>query len=274
MPMIKNAQTIFTQKRKALTCAQSQPQTGSSTAEQAALALCVIPAAGREEKAAVSLATTMHSLVLSDRQPIALEIAGTHTRRSFIIRARSKEALSHVASQLQARYPQAELASMEASTDPFQLQAGEEVSAIELKAGASSYLPLQNWENETARQGTDPLLGLLAALDGLPQGMRAISQLALVPVEVAWLRRQRQRVVAQAQQQEQQSRMTAHGETGPHPVMLLLGGLLLALLLLYSRYQQALPKWVQGAIHQLLQGKMPHLSGPQQFQFYGSLLSI
>jgi len=134
-----------------------------------------------------ALETAMQALALDARHPIALEIAGSATARLFLIRATSRPALEHLAAQLYARYPQATLLPLTARQDPLHLCEHEAISALELNSGAASYLPLRSWrERELTQEGTDPVLGLLAALGQLPPNMRVIAQLALVPAPHTW----------------------------------------------------------------------------------------
>ena len=69
----------------------------------------------------VQLATAMRSLVLDQRHPIALELAGTEQQRSLLIRARNADDLHHVKTQLQARLPQATFVPLSGRDDPFHL---------------------------------------------------------------------------------------------------------------------------------------------------------
>ena len=107
----------------------------------APLALHMIPSVhhhqGRDDEQ-VQLATTMRSLVLDQRHPIALEIAGTDQQRSLLIRARNPDDLKHVETQLQARLPHATFVPLVGRDDPFHLLPGETVSVIELHAGQAS----------------------------------------------------------------------------------------------------------------------------------------
>ncbi|HET8851876.1 MAG TPA: hypothetical protein VFN02_05065, partial [Ktedonobacteraceae bacterium] len=134
-----------------------------------------------------ALETAMQALALDARHPIALEIAGSATARLFLLRATSRPALEHLADQLYARYPQAKLVPLAPEQDPLHLYTNEAISAIELISGAASYLPLRSWrERELTQEGTDPVLGLLAALGQLPADLRVIAELALVPAPHSW----------------------------------------------------------------------------------------
>jgi hypothetical protein len=141
----------------------------------------------------------MHSLVLDVRHPVALEMAGTATSKAFLVRATTPEALAHAASQMRARFPQADLVPLKGDDDPFRLVPGETISSVELVPGSAAYLPLRTLdERERRQEGSDPLLGLLAALDHLPRDARAVAQLALVPAPPQWSAPYRRRAIEHA----------------------------------------------------------------------------
>src|ERR1700704_4418204 len=99
-----------------------------------------------------ALETAMHGLALDAEHPVALELAATATARQFLLRATTPVALKHLAAQVQARYPQAEMSPPQ--EDPLRLHAGETVAAVELQPGAAAYLPLRSWkERELLTEG-------------------------------------------------------------------------------------------------------------------------
>ncbi len=163
----------------------------------------------REEKLPVSLVTAMHSLVVDTRRPIALEIAQSEGQRSFQVRARDTVALAHLAAQLRSRYPQADLVPLAPEHDPLRLEDGEATSLWELRTGAASYLPLA-LTAEDAPPEHDPLLGILAALDAVPSGMRAICQLTLVPAPATWSRSYQRKAIEPALEPERLRRQDQH----------------------------------------------------------------
>src|SRR5947209_4485242 len=104
--------------------ATTQPVRGARVVEaaQGPLALQMIPAISHaRDHDQVQLATAMRSLVLDQRHPIALEIVGTDQQRSLVIRAHTTEDLSHVKTQLHARFPHATFVPLMGSDDPFHL---------------------------------------------------------------------------------------------------------------------------------------------------------
>jgi energy-coupling factor transporter ATP-binding protein EcfA2 len=238
-----------------------------TTAPSQPLTFAVIaPRSG--DQAQVALTSAMHSLVMDARHPVALEIAGTPTSKAFLVRATTPEALAHATSQLRARFPQAELVPVAADDDPFRLEEGEAVSCVELASGAAAYLPLRTLdERERRQEGSDPLLGLLAALDHLPKGARAIAQLALVPAPPQWSAPYRRRAIEHALEPERKLQTATRGRgTGPSWGSILLMALALGAILLLQHIPGVIPAWVTHAFGQLLHGKAPQFTASQRTQ--------
>src|ERR1019366_3384235 len=135
---------------------------GDQQGAMPSFALQIIPPLNASNEHSIALEATMQSLVLDRQHPIALELAGTSERRIFIVRATTQAALDNVEALLRAQYPQSAIRPLVAHEDPFRLEPGEAISAIELIAGAASFLPLRTWQ-EAQKEGTDPILSLLAA---------------------------------------------------------------------------------------------------------------
>ena len=153
-------------------------------------AVAIIPSR-TGHRALTDIESAMHALVSAVGRPVALELVGTAVARRFVVRATTTADLKQVIAQLRARYPQAEFYPLDPTADPLQLQPGEVVSLIELRPGAANYLPLRAWkERDLEHEGADPLLGQLAALAEVPDGMRAIAQLALVALPERWSQHQ------------------------------------------------------------------------------------
>src|SRR5260221_3443570 len=141
--------------------------------EQQRLALQVIPPRSASNRDIAALETVMQGLTLGVRHPVALEIARTAKGRQFMLRATSPSALQHLTAQIQARYPQATIQPL--PEDPLNIKPDEAITAVELQPGAASYLPLRSWrERELPVEGTDPLLGLLAAVSHVPAHLRLV----------------------------------------------------------------------------------------------------
>ncbi len=217
-----------------------------------------------------ALETVMQGLTLDERHPIALELAATSTSRLFLLRASTPAALNHLAAQVSARYPQAEMVPPD--EDPLYVQQGESVHAVELLPGAASYLPLRSWrERELLKEGSDPLLGLLAAFSDLPPYVRVVAQLALLPASPTWSQGERRRTVEhplEAEHLRQRQALSRSASSAPGTVQLVGLGLLVALLLLWMRFSKRiaplLPTWLLHAGVQLLHGRLPVLTSSQE----------
>ncbi len=215
----------------------------------------------------VLLTSAMHALVLDARHPVALEITGTPTHKSFVLRAATLEALAHAMAQLRARYPQALLLPLSPENDPFRLEAGEAVSALELVAGAAPSQPLRVFEDrELAEAGIDPVVGLLAALENLPPGTRAVAQLAMVPARPDWSRAYQRQALEHALEPERQQRLLTRGGSGPSWLTLLLMAAALGVIVLFQQVHGLIPAWLLQAGGNLIKGKPVHLTSGEQTQ--------
>jgi hypothetical protein len=204
-----------------------------------------------------ALETALAGLALDEHTPIALDIAATATSRQFVLRAEHPAALSHLASQIQGRYPQAVIE--EAPADPLQCLPGEACSMLELRPGAAVSLPLRSWKaRELITEGTDPLLGILAAFGTLPAGTRAVAHLALVPATPTWSAAYRQDAVPHPFPGERTRTSGGPPEKSLKDVLLLFP-VVLVLLLCYT-FHRVLPAWLWQALVDLLRGESPHLT--------------
>ncbi len=133
-----------------------------------------------------------------DAARVSLEIVGDAERRRFLVRTSSSTELRRVAGQLGSAYPQSILRPFDASAlptgDPARLGTDEQVAAVVFQLRRPEYLPLRTFEDrEVDTSGVsiqaDPLLGILGAMMGLPDGWRAIAQLVVVaPAAPGWAR--------------------------------------------------------------------------------------
>jgi Type IV secretion-system coupling protein DNA-binding domain len=224
----------------------------------------------------VGLETVMQSLVLSARHPIALEVAGTPTRKRFLVRATDAVSLSHAEHQLRLRYPQADIRHVSATDDPLQLLPHETVTVAELCPGAAAYLPMREWEPEILQQqkGIDPLLGVLAALSTVPEGHRAVAQIALVPASPTWSKPYQRKAVEHPLEPERIERQeqfanTRSTEGVPSTFGLIVLGLLFVALFVYFQFKQIIPAWIrETVVSLLLHGHLPALTGEERFQLF------
>jgi Helicase HerA, central domain/Type IV secretion-system coupling protein DNA-binding domain len=222
---------------------------------------------------------------------LALELVGSAQLQAFVVRIAHPKLLSHVANQLEARFPTAHIVPIQPSSDPLSLRAGEEVTVYALRpGGARTYLPLRVVEHHSPvtgqakldRAGLDPLLGLLATLSDLPEGTRVIFQLALSAAPEGWslghaqeadrysLEQNRddqhqaqQEVVREQQKRERreearyrQSSFAATGASGEDSLplgllLLILGGIGLTALWRTHASGQRRPSWLPESVWQL-----------------------
>jgi hypothetical protein len=233
------------------------------------LSSIIVPRANSTREIA-TLETAMQGLALDARHPVALELAASATSRQFLVRATSEMAQRHLADQVQARYPQATIQPVTAGDDPLVMRNAEAVSVVELRAGAAAYLPLRNWrERELLQEGADPLLGLLAVFNHLPAGMRVVVQLALLPASPTWSHAYRRKAVEHPLEPERlRTRRELGGQSsGPGTVQLIGMGVLVALLLVWWRFQHQLaariPPWLLHAGMAILHGTTPQLTSAE-----------
>ena len=247
----------------------------------ASLALQVIPprAALRDLPA---LETAMQALAVDARHPIALEIAGSAHARVFLLRATSRPALEYLADQIYARYPQANLVPLALEQDPLHAHEYEAVSAVELIAGAASYLPLKNWrERELTQEGTDPVLGLLAAFGKLPADLRVVAQLALVPAPHRWSGTSQRLAVEHPLEHErmrERYQARAGNTSGPSATasigLLALTVLAFLLLRLTPLLRRIVPPWAWQAGIQALHGQAARLTFAQESMLVWWLIGV
>jgi hypothetical protein len=238
-------------------------------AEPCLLSRVIVPRASSTREIA-ALETAMQGLAPDARHPVALELAATATSRQFLVRATEASAQTHLTEQVQARYPQATIQAVAAEDDPLIRREGEAVSVVELRAGAAAYLPLRNWrERELLQEGADPLLGLLAVFNHLPAQLRAVTQLALLPASPTWSQAYRRKSVEHPLEPERlRMRREMSGQaSGPGTLQLIGMGVLVALLVLWWRFQRTMtarmPAWLLQAGIEVLHSKTPQLTSAE-----------
>ncbi len=227
-----------------------------------------------------ALETAIATLALDARHPIALEVAGDERGVRLLIRASDAEGLAHLKQQVQALYPQASIGEVMSKHDPLRLEQGEALTVVELAAGAAPYRSLgtpdaRAWNNRVV-VGEDPLLGVLGALSGLPKGVRAVAQLALVPAAAQWSRRYWRKAVEHPldPERERDRRLgQSRNSTGPSAGAIVALGIVAALALVWRRWSRQIlpliPLWVKYAVPLALHGHMPSLTPPELLQVAG-----
>lgn len=210
--------------------------------------------------------TMLQGMVFDATTPLAFEITGegqTKTKR-FLLRASSPQTLDHALSQLQVRVPQVQARPLLPQEDPLTLERGERSSVCELRAGADAYLPLRTMKE------ADPLRGVLAAVSTLPPDLRAVAQIALIPLPASWSQGYLRKALEHPLEQERQARREALlTSRAPSGNTLLLLCLLLVGLVLWTVFGDpaALTTWVR-ALHA---GQMPrlHTLAQEQLPLWG-----
>lgn len=181
----------------------------------------------------------------SSDSPFALELAGTRREQIFLLRASAEDQLVQLSKQLEAQYPQAELERVDPATDPLILRAGEHAVIGEFALSAPSWMPLKTFTGKAlAEPGTDPLAGILAAMEAVLSGERIISQLALLRAPDSWISGDIRRAVEHPLQEERDKAMAASRGVSANPnaagVRLIVGlAGFLAVLYGYRWYQQS-----------------------------------
>jgi hypothetical protein len=122
-------------------------------------------------------------------------------------------------------------------------------------------LPLQTWEEQALRQpGTDPVLGILAAMT-MPPEIRAVAQIAMVPAAPNWSKHQQRRALEPALDAEKkrlQEQMQEARQGAPSTLGVLLLIMLCGIFVLVPHL--TIPLWIGQAIRQAFLGQWPTLS--------------
>jgi hypothetical protein len=183
-------------------------------------------------------------------EPFGLEIAATRSSRWFLARASTPGMARQLESELSVAYPQAEIRRLDLERhpglDPAGLEQGERVAACALALRGPQYLPIRTFKDsevEAARSAqADPVLGILGAMDDLPEGWRAHAQLVLRPAPDDWCRSYLRLSVEHPLASE---RAAAHADTSLAGVFLM-AGLLGAGYVAFQAYQwYAAGEWLR-----------------------------
>ena len=160
-------------------------------------------------------------------EPFSLELAGDAGGVTLLARCRDGQV---VRQQLAAHYPQARLRQLEAADDPLSLAAGEQAWALGLRADGPEYASLRVFEDDAlVEPGSDPLLALLGAFDGLKAGERLVARLRLRSLGPEWSRAHQERAHRPAIERPRHDGQTGdvrrHTQDGVAMAALALGGL-------------------------------------------------
>lgn len=180
----------------------------------------------------------------STDSPFTLELVGTQKEQGFLLRASSADQLTLLCKQFEAQYPQAEIQHVAPPADPLILRPGEHAVIGEFALSAPSWMPLKTFTGKAlAEPGTDPLAGILAAMEAVNAGERMISQLALVRAPESWIAGDIRKAVEHPLQDERDKASAQMKGVSDNPNaggFKLLAGLVLSLAALYGYhcYQQ------------------------------------
>src|SRR3989440_3682162 len=143
-------------------------------------------------------------------EPFALELVGTRREQGFVLRASSEAQLTLLSKQFEAQYPQAELHRIARAADPLLVHPGEVAVVGEFALARASWMPLKTFSGKVlAEPGSDPLAGILAAMEPLGSGQRIICQLALVRAPDSWIAPDIRKAVEHPLQEERDALLTA-----------------------------------------------------------------
>jgi hypothetical protein len=143
-------------------------------------------------------------------EPFSLELVGTRREQGFVLRASSEAQLTLLSKQFEAQYPQAELHRIAPSADPLLVHKGEFAVVGEFALARASWMPLKTFSGRVlAEAGSDPLAGILAAMEPMGSGQRIISQIALVRAPDSWIAPDIRKAVEHPLQEERDALFTA-----------------------------------------------------------------
>jgi hypothetical protein len=143
-------------------------------------------------------------------EPFSLELVGTRREQGFVLRASSEAQLTLLSKQFEAQYPQAELHRIAPSADPLLVHPGEVAVVGEFALARASWMPLKTFSGKVlAEPGSDPLAGILAAMEPLGSNQRIICQLALVRAPDSWIAPDIRKAVEHPLQEERDAILTA-----------------------------------------------------------------
>ncbi len=153
---------------------------------------------------------------MATSRPFALEIAGTSDARWLLVRAYDAVTLHQLEQQLIAAYPQAQLRQVDLdrypSADPLTPRSHEASGVCELALEEPEYLPLRTFGDGAAGDSrpmqSDPVVGIVNALR-VPDGRRAVAQLALAPAPRGWAKPHQQLIAQEEARRRMPSLETA-----------------------------------------------------------------
>jgi hypothetical protein len=184
------------------------PSALSSVRQQGGLHLAMIVPHEEGERQAQAMETWFQACA-SD-EPFSLELVGTRREQGFVLRASSEAHLTLLSKQFEAQYPQAEIHRIAPTADPLLVHQGEVAVVGEFALARPAWLPLKTFSGKAlAEPGSDPLLGILAAMEPLESSQRVICQLALVRAPDSWIAPDIRKAVEHPLQEERDARASS-----------------------------------------------------------------
>jgi hypothetical protein len=212
------------------------PQTGrtaSLTAGEGPAPLLLMIPGDEEKRSAQAMETCLQAC--ATEEPFAFELVGTRREQGFVLRTSSEPQAVLLCGQLEAEYPQIAFQYIAPEADPLLLREGEHALVGALDLTRPTWLPIKTFGKELLSEpGSDPLAGLLAAMEPLLPGERLIAQLALARAPQDWLAADVRKSVEHPLQDERDHLNLSHQEgreerAADLRLLLCLAGLLLGL---------------------------------------------
>jgi hypothetical protein len=155
------------------------------------------------EREALAMENLLQAFSLEE--PFSLEICGEKRRQRFLLRAESQSTLETLCYQLLAQYPQAQIRRLSPIADPLAMKLGEHAIIGDFSLRAPTWMPIKTfWDEEMTQEGTDPVVGLLSAMEPVKSGERIICQISLVSAPDTWIGRYKRKAVEHPLDKERQ----------------------------------------------------------------------
>jgi hypothetical protein len=186
---------------------------GSASATKSALSYVVqIVPPVEVEREALAMENLLQSFSL--KEPFSLEICGELRQQRFLLRASSEQGLRTLCQQVLAQYPQARIRRLFVKSDPLRLHTGEHALVGNFTLRAATWLPIKTfWNEEMTQVGTDPVVGLLSAMEPVKKGERIVSQISLISAPDTWMQNYRRKAIETPLERERQERQEVQRTT-------------------------------------------------------------
>jgi hypothetical protein len=160
------------------------------------------------EREALAMENLLQAFTLDE--PFSLEMCGEPAQQRFLLRTTSLETLETLCQQVLAQYPQAQLRRVSPIADPLTLSEGEHAIIGDFALRAPAWMPIKTfWEEEMTQEGTDPIVGILSAMEPVIPGERIICQVALISAPDSWAQRYQRKGLEHPLDKERQVSMVA-----------------------------------------------------------------